>query len=78
MKEIYILKKDTNGNEEYHPCVVDDDGQTYDLIGMRALLLACRYFRFSVREYISKYGKYQSKRKSLRIKIGYGNNKKYL
>jgi hypothetical protein len=76
MQEKYILKKDINGNDEYHPCIIDDDGKIYDLIGMRALLLACRDFRFSTREYCKQYGKYTNTRKSLRVIIGHGKNRK--
>lgn len=74
MQEKMIYKK-VNGKGEYHPCIVDDDGNVYDLIGMRALLLACRNFRFNEKVYINKYGKYNFKRRYVQLIIGHGKNK---
>jgi hypothetical protein len=75
MKETLILKI-VNGKEEYHPCIIEDDGTILDLVGMQALLLACRNFRFHEKVYINTYGKYRYKRKSLQIIIGHGSKKK--
>ena len=73
--QISNIYKIVNGKGEFHPCIIEDDGTIYDIIGMQALLLACRNFRFSERVYENKYGKYNVKRKSLRLIIGHGRNK---
>lgn len=65
-----------DGEEEYFPVIIVG-GKAYNLTALKALLLAVRNLRFSERVYENEYYNKLYRRKSLRIKIGFGSKRKY-